>query len=232
MTLARPLIVSLLLGLAACGQEVQNGEKYPTGLDLWPLIHSPSTTTASLSVIKARTSRSRLSRWGGGKLISRAVDVGVSVKKGDLLARLDEQDYHKLRLAEADVASATAVLTEAQGSEGRLRQLITTGATTRANYDAALKNLRSAEASSTPPRPHSPWPRTKVTYADLRADFDGIVTAIGAEPGKSSTSARWLSAWHDQTIATRLQIAESPSEAVPRVKNPKSSSRCSAVRTW
>src|SRR5215510_14006894 len=33
-----------------------------------------------------------------GKVVSRTVDVGFIVKKGDLLARLDEQDYHnKLR---------------------------------------------------------------------------------------------------------------------------------------
>ena len=54
-----------------------------------------------------------------GKVVSRAVDVGVTVRKGDLLARLDEQDYqNKLRSAEADVTSAAAVLDEAKGSRG------------------------------------------------------------------------------------------------------------------
>jgi multidrug efflux pump subunit AcrA (membrane-fusion protein) len=87
-----------------------------------------------------------------GKLISRAVDVGVSVKKGDVLARLDAADNaNRLKSAESDVVAAQAVLTDAP--EGRLRQLLASGTTTQANYDAALKNLRSAEASWTPPQP-------------------------------------------------------------------------------
>src|SRR5262245_37718445 len=70
-----------------------------------------------------------------GKIISRTVDVGITVKAGDPLAVIDEQDYrNKLNAAEADIVSAQAVLTEATGAEGRLRQLLATGVTTRANY--------------------------------------------------------------------------------------------------
>src|SRR5262245_54557113 len=43
----------------------------------------------------------------GGKMIARAVDIGDAVSKGDLLARLDEQDYrNKLKSAEADLMAA------------------------------------------------------------------------------------------------------------------------------
>jgi RND family efflux transporter MFP subunit len=120
-----------------------------------------------------------------GKLISRAVDVGFAVKKGDTLARIDEQDYqNKLRSAEADVASASAVLREAQGAEGRLRQLLSTGTTTRANYDAALKNMRSAEAKLESANAAVALAKDQVGYAELVADFDGIVTSVGAEPGQ------------------------------------------------
>ena len=83
----------------------------------------------------------------GGKVISRAVDVGVSVKTGDLIARLDEQDFqNRLRSAQSDVVSAEAVLVEAQATEDRQNELLGKGVTTRANYDAAVKNRRSAEA--------------------------------------------------------------------------------------
>ncbi|MGE0701707.1 MAG: efflux RND transporter periplasmic adaptor subunit [Hyphomicrobiaceae bacterium] len=120
-----------------------------------------------------------------GKVVSRAVDVGVTVKKGDLLARLDEQDtQNKLKSAEADVAAAKAVLREAEGSEARLKQLVDTGATTRANYDAALRNLRSAEAKLDSANAALALARDQLSYTELRADFDGIVTAVGAEPGQ------------------------------------------------
>lgn len=120
-----------------------------------------------------------------GKVVSRAVDVGVSAKAGDILARLDEQDFqNKLRAAEADVASAEAVLTEAAASEDRQTQLLAKGVTTRSNYDAALRNRRSAEAKLESTKAALSLAQDQLKYADLRADFDGIVTAVGAEPGQ------------------------------------------------
>jgi RND family efflux transporter MFP subunit len=120
-----------------------------------------------------------------GKLTSRAVDVGFAVKKGDLLARIDDQDYqNRLKSAEAELNSAEAVLSEAQGAEGRLRQLLSSGTTTRANYDAALRNLRSAEAKLDATKAALALARDQVGYTELHADFDGIVTATGAEPAQ------------------------------------------------
>ena len=140
------LAILLLPGLAGCGQEA------PKQADVRPVrtvVVDPKPIDddrQAVGEIKPRQ-ESDLGFRVSGKLVSRVVDVGASVKKGDLLARLDEQDYqNKLRSAEADVASADAVLTEAQGAEGRLRQLMATGTTTRSNYDAALRNLRSGEA--------------------------------------------------------------------------------------
>lgn len=120
-----------------------------------------------------------------GKVAARLVDVGALVKRGDLLARLDEQDYrNRLKAAEADFVAAQAVMVEAEAAEGRLRQLLSTGTTTRANYDAALKNFRSAEAKCDSARAALELARDQLGYAELRADFDGIVTAVGAEPGQ------------------------------------------------
>jgi RND family efflux transporter MFP subunit len=128
-----------------------------------------------------------------GKVIARAVDVGVAVKKGDLLARLDEQDYrNKRKSAEADVGAAHAVLTEAQSTEDRLRQLLATGTTTRANYDGALKNLRSAEAKLESARAALDLAKDQLSYSELRAEFDGIVTAVGAEAGQVVEAGRMV----------------------------------------
>ena len=120
-----------------------------------------------------------------GKVVARLVDIGVSVRKGDVLARLDEQEYrNRLKSAQADIVAAEAVLEEAQGAEGRLRQLLATGTTTRANYDTALKNLRSAEAKLDSAKAARDLAKDQLSYADLIAEFDGIVTAVGAEPGQ------------------------------------------------
>jgi RND family efflux transporter MFP subunit len=128
-----------------------------------------------------------------GKVIARTVDVGALVRKGDLLARLDEQDYrNRLKSAEADFIAAEAVAVEADAAEGRLRQLLSTGSTTRANYDAALKNLRSAEAKRESAKAALELARDQLGYTELRADFDGVVTAIGAEAGQVISAGKMI----------------------------------------
>ena len=120
-----------------------------------------------------------------GKMVARMVDVGASVTKGQLLARLDTQDYrNKLKSAESDIYAAQAVLTEAEAAEGRLRHLLENGHTTRANYDVALKNLRSAEAKLDATKTAVEMAKDQLGYAELHADFAGIVTAVNAEPGQ------------------------------------------------
>ena len=128
-----------------------------------------------------------------GKLVARSVDVGAVVRKGDLLARLEEQDYrNRQKGAEADLAAADAVLIEAQAAEERLRQLLASGTTTRANYDAALKNLRSAQARRDSAKAALELANDQLAYTELAAEFDGIVTAVGADPGQVVTSGKMI----------------------------------------
>jgi RND family efflux transporter MFP subunit len=120
-----------------------------------------------------------------GKVLSRAVDIGDTVKSGDVLAHLDEQDFqNKLRSAEADVASAQAVLTEAQGTEDRQKLLIEKAVTTQAKLDEAVRNRRSAEAKLEAAKAALNLAQDQLKYTVLNADFDGIVTAVGAENGQ------------------------------------------------
>jgi RND family efflux transporter MFP subunit len=128
-----------------------------------------------------------------GKVVARTVDVGASVRRGELLAKLDDQDFrNRLKSAEADLVAAQAVLTEARGAEERLRQLLASGITTRAAYDAALKNFRSAEAKLESAESALDLAADQLRYAELHAEFDGIVTAVGAEPGQVVNSGRMV----------------------------------------
>ena|SRR5258706_14432271 len=82
-----------------------------------------------------------------GKIIERPVDVGSTVKNGDVLARLDPQPRQKdLQSARADAASAQATLTRDQATEARQAELLKDGFATRATYDNALANLRTAQS--------------------------------------------------------------------------------------
>jgi RND family efflux transporter MFP subunit len=128
-----------------------------------------------------------------GKVVSRRVDVGAAVKTGDTLATLDVQDYqNKLRSAEANVGAADAVFVEAQSTEDRLAKLLKNGWTPKANYDTALHNLRSAEAKLAAAKADLALTRDQLNYTELKAEFDGVITAVGAEAGQNVSAGQMV----------------------------------------
>jgi membrane fusion protein, multidrug efflux system len=120
-----------------------------------------------------------------GKILERPVDVGTQVKKGDLLARLDPQQFRQdLEVAKAEVAKAEAEVTRAQAQEYRQRELLKNGHTTRVHYDLALKTFKTAQAELDSSRARQVQASENLGYTDLKADADGVISAIGAEPGQ------------------------------------------------
>src|SRR5271169_6444285 len=84
-----------------------------------------------------------------GKILERPVDVGTQVKKGDLLARLDPQQYRQdFEVAKAEVAKADAEVARSQSQEFRQRELLKNGHTTQVSYDQALKTFKTAQAQA------------------------------------------------------------------------------------
>jgi RND family efflux transporter MFP subunit len=179
-----PLLLTLLVALAGCQPESTPVEIRPVRtivVDPRPL----SDDRRAVGEVKPRY-ESDLSFRVTGKLVSRLVDVGATVRQGDTLATLDTQDYHnRLRSAEADVAAAEAALVEARSTEGRLAKLLKNGWTPQANYDTALRNLRSAEAKLAAAQASLDLTRDQLNYTELKADFDGIITTVGAEVGQN-----------------------------------------------
>jgi RND family efflux transporter MFP subunit len=120
-----------------------------------------------------------------GKILQRPVDVGTQVKKGDLLARLDPQQYRQdFEVAKAEVATAEAEVTRAEAQEWRQRELLKNGNTTRVQYDQSLKTFKTAQAQLDSARARQVQASENLDYTDLKADNDGVISAIGADPGQ------------------------------------------------
>jgi len=120
-----------------------------------------------------------------GKIIERPVDVGTQVKKGDLLARLDPQQYRQeFEVAKAEVATAEAEETRSEAQEWRQRELLKNGNTTRVQYDQALKTFKTAQAQLNAARARQVQASENLDYTELKADHDGVITTVGADPGQ------------------------------------------------
>jgi membrane fusion protein, multidrug efflux system len=128
-----------------------------------------------------------------GKILARPVDVGTQVKKDDLLARLDPQQYRQdLEVAKAEVAKADAEVTRSRAQEYRQRELLKNGHTTQVAYDQALKTFKTAQAQADAARAKEVQASENLGYTELRADNDGVISAIGADPGQVVSSGQMV----------------------------------------
>ncbi|MEW6640447.1 MAG: efflux RND transporter periplasmic adaptor subunit [Pseudomonadota bacterium] len=120
-----------------------------------------------------------------GRLIARSVNVGDVVEKGQTVAAVDPAALElAVRSATATVSSAQAQLTNATGAEGRQRALLETDATSRATFETAEQARAAAQASVVQAQANLTKAREQLGYAELKSDFAGVVTAVGAEVGQ------------------------------------------------
>jgi len=120
-----------------------------------------------------------------GKILERPVDVGTAVKKGDLLARLDPQQFKQdLEVAKSEVAVAEAEVTRSRAQEFRQRELLKNGHTTQVQYDLSLKTLKTAQAQLDAASARQVQATENLGYTDLKADHDGVITAVEGDPGE------------------------------------------------
>ena len=179
------LIVALagVTALAACSKT----ETAPDPLRaVRTLTISPQTAGGAYEYageVKSRT-ESRLSFRVGGKMLKRAVDIGDTVKAGQVLAQLDPQD---LRLgqdaARASVAMAQASYDQNAADFKRYKDLHDQGFIGPAELDRRDMALKTARAQLDQARAQSNVQGNQASYAALLADASGVITGVDVEPG-------------------------------------------------
>lgn len=120
-----------------------------------------------------------------GKLLVRHVDVGDRIRKGQVLARLDQNDS---RLAvqdlHAQLASAVANRDFLRDDVARYRELLAQKVVSPPEFDrhqTAYTTARERAAALEAQLGHA---INQLAYAELSADRDGVVTALEVERGQ------------------------------------------------
>lgn len=134
--------------------------------------------------IRART-ESRLGFRVPGKVARRLVELGQTVRAGQVLGQLDPDD---LRLgqdaARAGLAAAEANATQAQADLKRFTELKGQGFISQAELDRHVTMASTAEASLRQARAQAGVQGNQVSYAALVAGAAGVITAVDMEPGQ------------------------------------------------
>ncbi len=149
-------------------------------------------TVALTGTVQAQTEINQSFRIDG-RLIERAVDIGDTVRSGQLLARLDPQNEESgVLAARAQLVAARAQLVEARNNHARMRDLVAENAVSRAAFDQAVAMLQTAESQVEAVKANLNLAENRLSYTRLFADVGGVVTARGPEPGEVVSAGRMV----------------------------------------
>jgi RND family efflux transporter MFP subunit len=148
---------------------------------------SPSQANAVLTAsgyVVARRKAAVASK-GTGTLVFLAVDEGDRVKKGQVIARLDDSDVAaSLRRARENLRVAEADLDDARINFERMQKLIGTRAIAQANYDAADARYKRVLATIEAAKFAVQEAEVAVENTRIIAPFDGTVLKKNADVGE------------------------------------------------
>ena len=197
MTIAlyRPTLMAALAALsivAGCSRPEAAPEPVRAVRTMTVSSDSASGVLEYAGEIKART-ESRLSFRVGGKIARRNVEVGDSVKAGQVLAQLDPQD---LRLgqdaARAALAAAQVNLDQASADLKRFRELKDQGFISAAELERRETAYKAAQSAFEQARAQANVQGNQAAYAALVADVPGVITAVEGEPGMVVAAGSWV----------------------------------------
>lgn len=124
----------------------------------------------------------------GGKIVSRGVDMGARVKKGQALAQLDPADVGlQVEAARAQVAAIETEYRFAQSEYERSQNLYREKFISASALDGKRNTLDANRAKYEQAKANLAVAQNQASYATLVANEDGVITAVNAEPGQVVT---------------------------------------------
>lgn len=232
LRLAPPLLLAVLLSalLTGCGKQAAAPEPERAVRTQVVSAGSASASHQYAAEVKARV-ESRLSFRVGGKLASREVDLGATVRPGQVLARLDAQD---LKLAQAAAAAAVAAARTNRDQAGadykRFVDLQRQGFISAAELERRDSVFKAAQAQLDQAKAQADVQANQAGYAQLLADGAGVVTGVSAEPGQVLAAGTPV-----VTVALdgpRDVVFSVPEDQIGRVRAAASQPGALKVRLW
>jgi len=173
------------LGLAGCSQEKAEVKEIIRPVKVVEIAQAHDTRTLSYSgSVRART-ESALAFRVNGKITERLVDIGQHVAPGDVLARIDPTDYDlSVKSAQAALDAAERQVETTELARKRAEQLFAKNFSPKSQLEQATLTYDQAVATRDSARSSLDQAKNQVGYTDLKADRDGIVTAVNADVGQ------------------------------------------------
>ncbi len=205
------LLTSILL-LAACGEEEKKEEKFvrPVKSHTVGFIGGDKVRTFSGT---ARTEKIiNLSFRNNGIITEFDIKLGQKVKKGQLLAKLDNvQSRLSYEQSITQLNSAASQMNTAKLSLNRIRSLYEKGSAALSDFEAAKNSFKTAEESYRSAERGVDIQKEQIRYGYIFAPEDGTIASISAEVDENASPGQTVAVLN---AGTEMEIALGLPESV------------------
>ncbi|MFW5831860.1 MAG: efflux RND transporter periplasmic adaptor subunit, partial [Prolixibacteraceae bacterium] len=184
------LFVLGTLLLAGCGEKEEK-EEVIRPVFYQEVAKSSTQNVRSFSGVIQPATEAKLSFKVGGLIENVSVDMGDTVKRGTVIARIDDTDYRiNYNKAEASLKNAEAQLAAAKSAFSRVENLYVNNNVSLSEYEKAKTQFESAETMVKTARSLLNAAQNQLDYTVLRAPFDGVVSSVMAQENEMTGAGR------------------------------------------
>ncbi len=188
-------LLSLPVLLSACSEPAPQSTQAAARVVLTAGLQAIDQSELTLTGVVRARNEVPVAFQVSGRIAERLVEAGQTVKQGQVLYRLDPKDLaESVRVAKATQAAARASLQTVQAEKRRTEQLIKQRFVSEQAKEQV--ELRFNEAKANLDRANAQLQQAEhgLTYAELTASNDGIITDISGEPGQVVAAGQRLGA--------------------------------------
>jgi RND family efflux transporter MFP subunit len=187
-------LISVLLFasiLSSCGGEDQQVEEIIRPVRYTQVYATGGSRVRTFSGAARSGVESNLSFKVAGTVLEVPVKVGDKVKAGQLVARLDPEDYKlNVQKAEAALAQARAQERKAKADYERMRALYENNNASKGDLDAARAKYESTRAQVESAEKQLDLARLQLRYTRLLAPVDGSIASVDVEVNENVQPGR------------------------------------------
>ena len=182
------ITATIALGFTACSDEEKEPQLRPVRTMTLKAANAISSHT--FNGIARSDVAARLSFNVSGRLKSVNVKPGQYVKKGALVAELDDA-YFKLKVAEvrASLKQTASELEHSKARYNRVQKLYVNRSSSLSDLDSARTAYESAKANRRAMQTRLEQAQLELSYTKLKAPLDGSVSEIHVRKGENITAA-------------------------------------------
>lgn len=229
----RPTVTFLTLTallLAGCGSD-----KQPAVIASRPAVEVKTAlvemrevdTTYSAEAVVEAVRQSTVAAQVAGRIIELRFDVGDTVRKGDVIVRIDERAATQaVAASEAQVTEAQAALANARAQFERSKLLVSQKFISASALDKVEADYKAAQARVTALLASAGQVATERSFTTIVAPYSGVVSARHVELGEMATPGKPLLTGFDpstlRVVATvpQTQLAAIQAGARARIEVP------------